>query len=185
MLCAVPLSLDASQKEALTGRVMTAEEAFDPSHTTGGPPADSIKKVVFDASYEEVFRAASIAATQAQWEIEKQDKHAGIVLAKRLVDNEPIGVSWGTERSTHVHFYRISVTELGAKQTEVAIVAKVQAHCSLMKHRLLGPSRDKIDKDNDYCRKLAAGMWQGVAGSAEVSQFVVFLRNNLIAAGAQ
>jgi hypothetical protein len=185
MLGAVSLSLDASQEEALTGRLMTAEEAFDPSHTSGGPPADWIKKVVLDASYEEVFRAASIAATQAQWEIEKQDKHAGIVLAKRLVEGEAVPISWGTEQSTHAHFYRITVTELAAKQTEIAIVAKVQAHCSLQKHRLLGPSRDKIEKDNEYCRKLAAGMWRSVAGSAEVSQFMVFLRNNLLAAGAQ
>jgi hypothetical protein len=160
---------------------MTAEEAFDPSHTSDGPPPNWIKKVVLDASYEEVFRAASIAATQAQWDVEKQDKHAGIVLAKRLVESEAVPVSWGSERTTHAHFYRISVTELAGKQTEVAIVGKVQAYC-VIQHGLTGLH---AGKDNENCQKLAAGMWQSVAESPEVSQFVVFLRNNLIAAGAQ
>jgi hypothetical protein len=181
MLGAVPLSLNASPKQrTLTSHLMTAQEAFDPSHTSDGPPPGWIRKVVLDASYEEVFRAASIAATQAQWDVEKQDKQAGIVLARRLVKSEPVAVSWGSEYAPHAHFYRISVTELAAKQTEVAIVAKVQALC-VVQHGLFGIG---AGKDNENCRKLSAGKWEG-ADSPEVSQFIVLLRNNLIAAGAQ
>jgi len=123
---------------------MTSEEAFDPSHNGNAPDPDSIKKVVIDASYEEVFHAASNAVTQAMWEIDKQDKAVGVLFAHRVV-NEPITKNYPSvnNRCTielyaklclpkeHKYFYRVKTNELSAKQTEVVLESKLQGYCDL------------------------------------------------------
>lgn len=159
---------------------MTSEEAFDPSHEGGEPgpnvpPPDRIKKVVLDASYEEVFHAASNAVTQAMWEIDKQDKATSVLLAHRIVDPK------------RHEFLRLKINELSAKQTEVVLDAKAQA--------IIIPCKTSIflgKKGNDTCkwtqetsRQNGKGVWMDANNVAGVSQFVVLLRNNLIATGVQ
>jgi hypothetical protein len=178
-------SLNAQSKNQLRYNPLTAQEALDPAHTSDPASRAWMKKVMFDASYEEVFRAATTAATQTQWEIEKQDKHAGIVFAKRLA-KETIPIAGRMETTVVSHLFRVTVTELGAKETEVVIAAKTQWFCIPGKHYLLSPlSKDQIKEDNERCQKFREGMWEGATGLPEVSQFVVFLRNNLIVAGVQ
>jgi hypothetical protein len=184
MLGSVSPSLNAQSKNQLRYHPLTAEEAFDPAHTSDPPSPAWIKKVVFDASYEEVFRAATTAATQTQWEIEKQDKHAGFVFAKRLA-KDTIPIAGRMETAEVSHLFRVTVTELGAKETEVAVAAKTQWFCIPGKHQVFGLSKDKIKEDNERCQEFREGMWESAKGLPEASQFMVFLRNNLIVAGVQ
>ena len=188
MLCSVALLLNAKTKDKEQDfHWMTSEEAFDPSHNGNPPDPNSIKKVVIDASYEEVFHAASNAATQAMWEIDKQDKTGGLLFAHRIVD-EPwskIIPQWGEgPPGKHQYFYRVKTNELSAKQTEVVLESKVQGNCRGCAAPLgLGRSHCKaVEQD---CGELRAGMWLNANDQEEISQFVVLLRNNLIAAGGQ
>jgi len=82
-LSLLPL-LNAKKPQDVEPQWLTTEQAFDTSHNGNAPDSDTTKKVVLDASYEEAFHAATMAVTQAQWEIDKQDKAAGVLLAHRV-----------------------------------------------------------------------------------------------------
>src|SRR5208337_590042 len=176
---------------------MTSEEAFDPSHNGNGPDPDAIKRVVIDASYEEVFHAASMAVTQAMWEVDKQDKTAGVLLAHRITD-EPFSKkfsldhpqasapAWASLCSTptkHLYFYRVKTNELSAKQTEVVLEGKLQGYCNLHCSTVFGVGKSFCRDYKENCGELRMGIWLKANDQPEMSQFVVLLRNNLIAAG--
>jgi len=198
MLCGVALLLNAKTKDEDI-EWMTSEQAFDPSHNGNAPDPDSIKKVVFDASYEEVFRAASISVAQAMWEIDKQDKAAGVLFAHRVV-SEPITKNYPSvnNRCTnelyaklclpkeHKYFYRVKTNELSAKQTEVVVESKLQGYCDLHCTAPFGlAGRPWCNEYKQSCGELRAGISLKANDQPEISQFVVLLRNNLIAAGGQ
>lgn len=175
---------------------MTSEEAFDTSHNGNVPDPEAIKKVVIDASYEEVFHAASNAVTQSMWEIDKQDKTAGILLAHRIAE-EPItkNYSFKDNRCTapafatlcspvkHLYFYRVKTNELSAKQTEVVLEGKVQGDCTPRCSPVFGIGKTWCNDYKESCRELRTGTWLKANDQQEISQFVALLRNNLIAAG--
>ena len=154
---------------------MTVQEAFGPSGSDE-PPKDSkaIKTNIFDASYEEVFRAASVSTSQAQFEIQSEDKHRGVILATREVQ----GSGYWFPR---IFFYSIRLKELGPKRTKVTIVAKVQAACTRF-------NWGGASETNALCDKVSKGAWADLGGiflaAPELSQFMIFVRNNLLAAGA-
>jgi hypothetical protein len=175
---------------------MTSEEAFNPSHNGNSPDPDAVKKVVIDSSYEEVFHAASVAVTQAMWEIDKQDKTAGVLLAHRIAE-EPITKNYRfrDNRCTapaftslcmpekHMYFYRVKINELSAKQTQVVLEGKVQGYCISSCTPILGMAKTWCNDYKESCRELRAGKGLNANDQQEISQFVVLLRNNLIAAG--
>jgi len=177
-------------RRALTAQPMSPDEAFASLGHGDEPPDAAMKKAIFNASYEEVFRAASASTSQAQFEIGREDKHHGLILAKRYVKYQGITVSWGTESTSFTYFYAIRLKELGAKSTEVTISAKKQVQSCVLYDldkigpamRLLSPPTDQVEKDNEYCRRLLAGMWS-MDSETELSQFMIFVRNNLLAAG--
>ena len=200
MLCGVALLLNAKTKDKDQDiQWLTSEEAFDPSRNGAGPAPDSIKKVAFDASYEEVFHAASMAVTQAMWEIDKQDKAAGVLFAHRVV-NEPITKYYPVVNKkcgvqlyaslclpkVHKYFYRVKTNELSAKQTEVVLESKLQGYCDLHCTAPFGlAGRPWCNEYKQSCGELRAGISLKANDQPEISQFVVLLRNNLIAAGGQ
>jgi len=199
MLCSVALLLNAKAKDKDDVQWMTSEEAFDPSHNGNAPDSCSIKKVVIDASYEEVFHAASMAVTQAMWEIDKQDKAAGVLFAHRVV-NEPITKYYPVVNKKcgvqlyaslclpkeHQYFYRVKTNELSAKQTEVVVESKLQGYCDLHCTAPFGlAGRPWCNEYKQSCGELRAGISLKANDQPEISQFVVLLRNNLIAAGGQ
>jgi len=198
MLCGVALLLNAKTKDEDI-EWLTSEQAFDPSHNGNAPDPDVIKKVVFDASYEEVFHAASNAVTQAMWEIDKQDKAAGVLFAHRVV-NEPITKYYPVVNKkcgvqlyaslclpkVHKYFYRVKTNELSAKQTEVVLESKLQGYCDLHCSAPFGlAGRPWCNEYKQSCGELRAGISLKANDQPEISQFVVLLRNNLIAAGGQ
>jgi hypothetical protein len=169
--------------ELLPARFMTAEEAF-PSSDQSEPPAGSeaSNKSVFNASYEEVFRASSVSAPLAMLQIQKEDKHSGVILATRSVSTAGM----------RMYFYSIRVKELGRKRTEVTIVAKLQGKCTphpgiatALDVATVGMVHGALSEEQKDCEHLIAGLWaEGKFSSAqEMSQFMIMVRNNLVAAG--
>lgn len=161
----------------LPDRFMGSGDAF-PSSEAATPPAEfseATRSSTFNAAFEDVFRAASVAASNAQLHIESEHKSSGFIVASRAVKMIPRGTD-NTQPSEHIYFYAVVVRELGPKRTDVRISAKVQGRCQL----------SILPGHREYCRKLSSGMWavSQHGTTEELLRFLTFLRNNLIAAGA-
>jgi hypothetical protein len=133
-------------------------------------PSDCHVKTSINASYADVFRAVEIAASQVGQNIESSDKSKGLILTTRVEKR-----LWGG-LNFHKHyegrfFYAITVKELEAKTTELAVIAKVQIL------NVYGGS----DCDSYTKLHFATGPSADMTG---ISQLINFTRNNLIAAGA-
>ncbi len=170
---------------------LTVDQAFKSGAEIQPPAAASnaIRKGLFAASYEDVFRAATVAASQAQLNVERADKSKGLILATRSVPMVPAGTDY-LRPTEHIFYYAITVKELEPKQSEVTIASKVQGQCSMAPVGTvtvfsLGTATAHALKLNEKCTSLSNGMWAvGTHGSGrELGQFQTFLRNNLIAAG--
>lgn len=168
----------------------TLQEAYpsgDPLRSTEGIPSESMQKVVFNAPYEDVFRAASVSASQTQWLIQKESKTEGIILALRVLQIPPPpdtldcpNAAGANRRPTQRnYYYAVVIKEKGPKSTEVAAVAKAQGMCHTSCYDLFNPSA------NTACERYASLHWASGHDTAmsELTQFMVFIRNNLIAAG--
>jgi hypothetical protein len=171
---------------------MEAREAF-PGQASLIPPAsarEASRSAQFAAPYDDVFRAAVVAAGQALLNIEEQQKSAGMVYASRSLTMPPHGTSEARRKRTqHTYFYAISVRELGPKTSEVRISAKVQGGCDMVGAGIYmltaGVLTKQFNDENDRCRALTAGMWADGEHSSEpeMQQFLALLRNQLVAAG--
>lgn len=167
-------------------------EAFPdlPSVATGqGVPSTATKVADYSVSYDDAFRAANMSVSQAQLNVEEVDNKHGAILATR--EAQEVG-SNGKPSETR-YFYAISVTELGAKRSQIRIVVKVQAPCfaynpaqrimygvgSLGFTELANLALPDIMKD---CKEYEQPNWPH-ATPPELGQFQVFVRNNLLAAG--
>lgn len=205
LLCSVALLLSAktnNKPRVEDLQWLTSVEAFDASHNGTVSDAGLIKKVVINASYEEVFHAASNSVPQAMWEIDKEDKSGGVLYAHRIVKESISSVykfeddrctapawQWLCTPEKHLYFYRVKINELGAKQTEVVIEGKLQGFCDMRCNplNLFGAKLGKnwCEDYRDKCNEMRTGTWVNVNDQTEVSQFVVMLHNNLIAIGGQ
>lgn len=193
-ICMVLLVACASAPVAF--RMKSAAAMFGPVAQVDWQAAepDAVRRSLIAAPFADVQRAAMVAATQAQLNIEQEDKRSGVLLATRDVRAE-----WNPGNHNSVtdmrYAYLILVRETGPRTTEVLIASKVQANCrpySGMERTLFAVTTLGISEaaglggGNARCQSIAEGMWaQGQVGSQqEMGQFMNFLRNNLIAAGA-
>lgn len=177
-------------------RMKSATEMFGAAASVNWQDAepDAVRRTLLAAPFADVQRAAMVAASQAQFNIEQEDKRGGVLLATRDVRGE-----WnpGNHNSvTNIRYsYLIVVREAGPRSTEVRIGAKVQADCTpysgigrtVFAVTTLGISEATgMGEGNARCQRMADGTWaKGQGGSQqEMGQFMNFLRNNLIAAGA-
>jgi hypothetical protein len=163
----------------LPERFVRPDEAYSAKEyfqNTDQLPYESFKKAVFEVPYEDVFRAASLSASQAQFNIEEERKADGLILATRTVQERPPRDAAPGNQRPHQrnYYYAIVVKEKGPKSTEVVIMAKAQGKC--LADPLGSPAQ---------CRAYAIPHW--AAGhdnpTQDLGQFMTFLRNNLIAAG--
>jgi hypothetical protein len=184
----------ASCMTPMPERFATVNEVYPSGKSLDMPPddqQDSIKKSTYDAPYEDVFRAVTVAATQAQFHIESTDKATGSILATRVIS----GIK-GQIR----HFYHIMVIEKGPKTTEVIVLNKVQSACEkasagrwvslvLMIPLTIGlvllGYPEEIIRDS-RCSEESSVKWATRKFSSQdsMSNLFVFTMNNLIAAGA-
>jgi hypothetical protein len=159
-------------------RVGEAYSSKDYLQNTEQIPQDSFKKMLFQAPYEDVFRAASVSASQAQFSVEEEKKAEGVILATRTAKEQPPQIYPMSPVNQQPHqrnyYYAILVKEKGPKSTEVVIMAKVQGKC--LTELLISPA---------VCKAYATPHWASGHDNAmqDLNQFIVFLRNNLIAAG--
>lgn len=145
-------------------------------------PSGSKKATLFTASYEDVYRAAFVSASQIQIDIETENKSKGLVLGTRVVEAIPLVPRCpNSERFNGVglprkYFYAIVVKEKGAKSTEVLATVKVQGACWT---GLCVKSADMA------CTHYSTPHWAdlGENPEKELTQLITFIRNNLIAAG--
>jgi len=160
-----------------------------------GVPAEATKTAVYEVPFEDVFRLANISASQAQLSVEEVQKNAGLIFATRAIMKSAAGFGTGAP-TPHRFFYAISVQELGPKSTRVRVMAKLQGKCETDVEFWGGPTYTLLaigsvgigplmgSSINKQCEALRVPHWAINQDSAEteISQFFVFLRNNLLAA---
>lgn len=164
--------------------------------TGNGVPPEASKTAVYDVPFEDVFRLTNLSASQAQLSVEDVQKNAGIILATRSVMKDPSGM--GSAPTPHRFFYAVSVQELAPKSTRVRVVAKMQGKCQTSTESVpggsamyafvtvstLGLGHMALAPLDKRCKELRQPHWATDKDSAEqeLSQFFIFLRNNLLAA---
>jgi hypothetical protein len=148
------------------------------------PPPLSVKQAQLEAPYEDVFRAATVAAAQAQFNIEKSDKRQGLILAEQVERLPQYGQTGAITR-----YYAIVIKETGPKASRVDIQAKAQIRCGTLSTSgwvittilTLGIALIMLPTESD-CRNRRELHWDATSAQ-QMSQFISFTRNNLIAAG--
>lgn len=146
-------------------------------------PPQSRKAAVFAASYEEVYRAVVVSASQTQINIERENKSKGLVLGSRVVEAlPPVPTCPGSQRVNGIsqprkYFYAIVIKEKGVRSTEVLASVKVQGAC------WTGHCFEYIDME--ACSQYARLHWANLVENPEkeLTQLMTFIRNNLHAAG--
>jgi hypothetical protein len=146
-------------------------------------PADSSKRVTVPVNFEDAYRATIVSLTQAQMNIESEDKAGGVVFAQQIVQAVP-GFqptnNYNNQRSQERrYFLAIVLKEKEAELTEITAYARVQGRCYFIAQSFGLPN------DRQNCQNYAAVHWATGIDSAQnnLSQFIILLRNNLIAAG--
>jgi len=177
-------------------RFKTAAQSFGASDKIDSAEAepDAIQRSTLAAPYADVYRAALVAASQAQFNVESEDRRAGVILA-----TQDLRAEWRPGSPTSVtqmrKYYRVDVRETGPRSTEVLILSKVQAQCEpaskvtqgLVVAASFGLALIGSDPEAPkLCAAINAGMWAKGRHSnqQELGQFMTFVRNNLIASGA-
>lgn len=165
----------------LPERWSTAKDAFM-SKQDMLPPADktgAFEVTDFAAPYEDVYRAASVSASQAMLDVTAESKSDGYVLAEQIPQGKP-GIHY---------YYAITVDELGPKQSRVTIMSKMQSQCvilgsgySIATLGMLPAAQHATGETDEACRENSQVHWGG--DPIQFKQFMSFVRNNLIAAGA-
>ncbi len=157
-----------------------AKEAY-PGTQAMVPPADkpgAFEGATFSTAFEDTYRAASVSASQAMFDVTDEDKSAGYILAEQVPQGKP---------GLH-YYYAIKIDELGAKKSRVTIMSKVQIQCvtfnaatDIATLGLLPAVQHGTGETDEKCRENSEVHWGGDAG--QIKQFMSFVRNNLIAAG--
>jgi hypothetical protein len=145
-------------------------------------PSESYQKSMFNAPYEDVYRAVSVSASQAQLNIKKENKAEGLIFAEQALKinpptdllNCPANNFANNKPALWYYYYAIVIKEKGPKSTEVTAMAKAQGRC-----------HTGGCWGNDNCPHYSAIHWASGPDSAmtNLSQLMIFIRNNLIAAG--
>jgi len=161
----------------------SAKEAFPDKKSTNPPheKEDAYVVATFRTPYEDVYRAALVSASQAMFNVTEENKREGYILAERIatIVNTSIPVHY---------YYAIRIDEIHGKESRVTIAAKAQRECGFYGHFAI---------DIDICTKQSELHWvdkrtprsigdpNPEGTKAEMTQVIVFIRNNLIAAGLQ
>ena len=187
VILAVKLGGCASGPSVLPSTFSNVEQVFaNGAHLNPPPntPADSRKHIEVPVNYEDAYRATIVSLTQALMNIERENKAQGVVFAQKIVQVIP-GFhptnNFNNQRSQERRYYfAIVLKEKGAELTEITAYAKVQGRCYFAS-TAFGLPTDKVN-----CQNYATVHWASGIDSAQesLSQFMILLRNNLIAAGA-
>ena len=192
ILIFIGVMLGGCAKPILPDRFASTFEAY-PDANSLKPPKDKTdvyETALIMAAYADVYRAALISATQLQLNVTQDDETKGNIFAVKIVQSAPTvsksdGIGGYNQRRYH---YAIVIKELAAKKTRVTIMAKAQGACQAVHgftHFLTAGISLMIEDDEDRCNKYSTVHWaDGFDNTkAELSQYITFVRNNLISAG--
>ncbi len=146
-------------------------------------PTDSRKRLTVPINFEDAYRATLVSLAQAQLNIESENKDDGVVFAQQVVQAVPgfqPANNFNNQRSLERrYFFAIVLKEKGPESTEITAFAKVQGRCYFVSLTYGLPS------DKAACQRYADVHWaEGIDSAQEsLSQFMILLRNNLLAAG--
>ena len=190
-LCAaLPLLLSACFGTAVqyppTG-LSNSGEVFKPANPAAeaeAAPAGSKRSSVFAAPYQDVYRAALVGASQNQINVENENRSRGYILGTRAIQMVPLVPRCANSEPLNGralplrYYYVISVREKGPKATEVVAAVKAQGTC------WSGNCFESVDKAQ--CAAYSTPHWATAQENPDeaLTQLMVFIRNNLIAAGA-
>ncbi len=113
-------------------RFATVQEAFPINEplSTNGLSHDSFRSAVYEAPFDDVFRAATTAITFADFNIESSDSANGIILASNENTYRSRN-SFGGDFNRR-HSFAVVLTKKGRTSTEVTIYSKIQSTCRYM-----------------------------------------------------
>jgi hypothetical protein len=117
--------------------------------------------------------------------VEVEDKTKGVIFATRTIQATPYPIVPTCQYSQSLngvpqqrnYYYAIVLKEQGAKSTEVTVLALAQGRC------ITGACARFLD--GEECMKYSSVHWAMSLESSmtELNQVLIFIRNNLIAAG--
>jgi hypothetical protein len=171
------------------GGLDSVDQAYGPTLSGIGaaiseaPPA-SKKVAVFNAPYEDVYRAVVVSTSQSQIFVEKESRSDGVVMGTRVVQARPLVPICAYSREKNgvplprKYFYAVYVKELAAKSTQVTAAVKVQGSC------WTGECAQRADFAE--CKAYSTPHWAQPVEDADegLTRLLTFIRNNLLAAGA-
>ncbi len=191
-LCAaLPVLLSACFGTAILypaqGQLSGIGEVFNagnPAAEADAAPVGSKRSNTFAASYQEVFRAAVVGASQNQINVESENRSRGYILGTRAIQMVPLVNRCPNSEGLNGralplrYYYVIAVKEKGPKATEVVAAVKAQGTC------WSGNCFESVDKAQ--CAAYSKPHWATSQENPDetLTQLMVFIRNNLIAAGA-
>jgi hypothetical protein len=155
----------------------------NPAAAADEAPPGSKKSGTFAASYQDVFRAVVVGASQNQINVESENRSGGYVMGTRAVQIVPPVPRCPNSQSVNGralplrYYYVIAVKEKGPKTTEVVAAIKAQGVC------WTGMCYESVQLP---CKAYAVPHWTTAQENPDESltQLMIFIRNNLIAAGA-
>ncbi len=185
-------SLLASCTTLHPDRLADATDVFPESEFKSGinAPSDSMTTSVFEASFEDVWRAATMGVTQAQLKVESAQKAKGVILATHVERFTNWRLTSGDFK--RVYTYAVMVKELGPKSAEMRVMVRKQVSCpkaTAFKMIIEALSIVFISwtffdmSDNSKCDDVSQVHWTQEK-IEQLNQVVTFTRNNLFAAGA-
>ena len=161
----------------------TPKEAYPSSKSFIPPsnaPRDSFKRAVFEAPYDDVFRAVKVSVSQVMLNIESSNKAKGEILATSIKNT--FNPKTGDPREIR-YYYGILVKEIGPETTEVTILAKRQRSCKSLSRATACLSFGATLPHIEECNEETVAVKLATDAVEQLSQFMTVTRNNLIASG--
>ena len=151
-------------------------------------PQGSFMKTSLRVPYEDAFRSATVAASQAQLATIDSDQDLGRILALRATAVNPL-----VRKGASQYYYLIKVKEVTSNETEITIVTKSEEKCkyatpvgltlfTILTLGILLFFMPLIAMENSQCTDKST-LHYDVTSMPEITQFMNFVRNDLIAAG--
>lgn len=163
-------------------RFATFSEAYSDVGNKGDYiPTEAYINKVYNASYDDVYRAAKISVSQSFLYVDDENYESGVIFATQLIKEIPnfetcVNHTFNLMPQQRILYYAIVVAEIEPKKTSVSISAKTQGQC------YLGIC---IKRFQENCKAFAQVRWATGKDNAQeiLKNYIVMLDNNLIQSG--
>lgn len=155
-------------------------------------PIESKAESIIPAGYADIYEVVRRSMAQNQWNTQREDAKSGQLLATKITREQ----AWNIGMTDRHYFFAVSVSELGPKKTQIRVTAKTQRRCAhtgpmgrtVMAVSTLGLSEGKesfgmVGDETYQCKEVMSKARWALDVRGELNQLMVFVRNNMIAAG--